>query len=525
LPDVPHDLKLLQYPFDPMRYIRRGTEETSLEKAYMRNAPLLAEPDMGVDINLIDPEAYAISSEGAPDLHPLDRELIDGQYIDEKEDAQKNASTEGQTPWLMSTQYVDPVAKATSNTRFGEGSGALAEMDPPEEEPNSRLAAVEQTFDDANQTGPPIHNVNQNLTCTEVTSLFPDFDRWGYSIAHMAFDEGALDEKRLPRSYREDMEMASQGAIIRAMTSEDTDEQWLAYYLPLGPVFVTASLVLSAAIDQYVKEPEVLKAMMKTALAKLFAVTYTDVSIDSVAPSTLKFDYTVKVPDAAMATPQTTTIKKREETAIAWASAQLESASESGSAVTVGAHTVDEGTLTVPTVSTKKRKTVDQDGEAENSATEYWRLRSYSFTRKTVDADKVGTSLFWRTEDGMRYKNADSFFRLKKRTKSSKESADVDNDENFTLDRDRLLVRRRAPTQEELDEVAVNLQKIEKPDDRFDIETTQGDGATEEDQAVNEADVSGSRHEEDAAASGGGHADTASTAPAADDDDDSDIDV
>ena len=31
LPDVPQPPKLLQYPFDPMRYIRRGPSTTALE--------------------------------------------------------------------------------------------------------------------------------------------------------------------------------------------------------------------------------------------------------------------------------------------------------------------------------------------------------------------------------------------------------------------------------------------------------------------------------------------------------------
>ena len=54
LPPVPFPPKFLRYPFDPLRYVKYTP--TSLEKEY--EFPLLTEPDLGIPINLIDPNAY-----------------------------------------------------------------------------------------------------------------------------------------------------------------------------------------------------------------------------------------------------------------------------------------------------------------------------------------------------------------------------------------------------------------------------------------------------------------------------------
>lgn len=60
LPDVPFDPKLYTYPFDPMRFVEYKT--TSLEKNY--KFQILTEPDMGIYIDIIDPNRYKIPEKG-----------------------------------------------------------------------------------------------------------------------------------------------------------------------------------------------------------------------------------------------------------------------------------------------------------------------------------------------------------------------------------------------------------------------------------------------------------------------------
>ncbi len=54
LPDIPFDPKFLAYPFEANRFIHYAS--TSLERNYKYE--LLTEPDLGVEVNLILPEAY-----------------------------------------------------------------------------------------------------------------------------------------------------------------------------------------------------------------------------------------------------------------------------------------------------------------------------------------------------------------------------------------------------------------------------------------------------------------------------------
>lgn len=56
MPDVPFDPKFLAYPFDANRFI--NYKPTSLEKNYKWE--LLTENDLGVKIDLINPDTYAL---------------------------------------------------------------------------------------------------------------------------------------------------------------------------------------------------------------------------------------------------------------------------------------------------------------------------------------------------------------------------------------------------------------------------------------------------------------------------------
>jgi hypothetical protein len=56
LPDIPFDPKLLEYPFDPDRFVRY--QPTSLEKNF--KFKIFSEPDLGITIDLIDPTAYKL---------------------------------------------------------------------------------------------------------------------------------------------------------------------------------------------------------------------------------------------------------------------------------------------------------------------------------------------------------------------------------------------------------------------------------------------------------------------------------
>ncbi|KAJ8017667.1 RNA polymerase II-associated factor 1-like [Holothuria leucospilota] len=60
LPDIPFDPKFIKYPFDPNRFVEYNA--TSLERNYKHE--LLAEHDLGVTIDLINPDTYRIDPKG-----------------------------------------------------------------------------------------------------------------------------------------------------------------------------------------------------------------------------------------------------------------------------------------------------------------------------------------------------------------------------------------------------------------------------------------------------------------------------
>ena len=57
LPDIPFDPKFITYPFDANRFVQYNA--TSLERNYKHE--LLAEHDLGVTIDLINPDTYTHS--------------------------------------------------------------------------------------------------------------------------------------------------------------------------------------------------------------------------------------------------------------------------------------------------------------------------------------------------------------------------------------------------------------------------------------------------------------------------------
>ncbi len=60
LPDIPFDPKFITYPFEANRFVQYNA--TSLERNYKHE--LLAEHDLGVTIDLINPDTYKIDPMG-----------------------------------------------------------------------------------------------------------------------------------------------------------------------------------------------------------------------------------------------------------------------------------------------------------------------------------------------------------------------------------------------------------------------------------------------------------------------------
>ncbi|XP_077397686.1 RNA polymerase II-associated factor 1 homolog [Festucalex cinctus] len=225
LPDIPFDPKFITYPFDQHRFVQY--KATSLEKQHKHE--LLTEPDLGVTIDLINPDTYRID----PNIHldPADEKLLeeDIQAPSSSKRSQQHAKV---VPWMRKTEYISTEFNryGVSNEKVEVKIGVSVKQQFTEEEiykdRDSQISAIEKTFEDAQK---PIvqHYSKPRVTPVEVLPAFPDFKMWINPCAQVIFDS---DPAPKDMSALAGVEMMSQ-AMIRGMMDEEGN-QFVAYFLP-----------------------------------------------------------------------------------------------------------------------------------------------------------------------------------------------------------------------------------------------------------------------------------------------------
>ena len=101
LPDIPFDPKFITYPFDTQRFI--AYNPTGLERNYKYE--LLTEHDLGVTIDLINPDAYSVSEFEKPAMDPADEKLLEEDntaVTNTKRSQQHNYAL----PWMRRPDYI-----------------------------------------------------------------------------------------------------------------------------------------------------------------------------------------------------------------------------------------------------------------------------------------------------------------------------------------------------------------------------------------------------------------------------------
>ena len=76
LPDIPFDPKFLEFPFESSRFV--AYKPTSLEKNYKYD--LLTEHDLGITVDLVLPDAYAVPNEDELMLDTKDEKLLEEDF-------------------------------------------------------------------------------------------------------------------------------------------------------------------------------------------------------------------------------------------------------------------------------------------------------------------------------------------------------------------------------------------------------------------------------------------------------------
>merc|ERR1719340_382252 len=149
LPDIPFDPKFLAYPFDTQRFISYNA--TGLERNYKYE--LLTEHDLGVTIDLINPDVYQIREDVM--LDPADEKLLEEDtpgVTNTKRSAQHGIALS----WMRRPDYI-----STEQTRYQPTTIEKVEadigytirkkmnVDELYMDRDSQIEAIERTFSDA----------------------------------------------------------------------------------------------------------------------------------------------------------------------------------------------------------------------------------------------------------------------------------------------------------------------------------------------------------------------------------------
>ncbi|KAI8044889.1 hypothetical protein M5D96_001064 [Drosophila gunungcola] len=194
LPDIPFDLKFLQYPFDSHRFVQYNP--TSLERNFKYD--VLTEHDLGVTVDLINRELYQADSMTL--LDPADEKLLEEETLTPTDsNIEAKVGYNVKKSLREETLYLDREAQ---------------------------IKAIEKTFSDT-KSEITKHYSKPNVVPVEVLPIFPDFTNWKYPCAQVIFDS---DPAPVGKNVPAQLEEMSQ-AMIRGVMDE-SGEQFVAYFLP-----------------------------------------------------------------------------------------------------------------------------------------------------------------------------------------------------------------------------------------------------------------------------------------------------
>lgn len=225
LPDIPFDAKFITYPFDANRYVQYN--QTSLERNYKFD--LLTEHDLGVPIDLINPDTYLID-------HNVYMDAEDEQLLEDEAavptDSKRSRHHNKNVSWLRKTEYISTEYNRFTQTahmaeaRLGYSIKKQLKEDVLYKDRDSQVNAINETFELVKK---PVtqHYSKPGVTAVEVLPVFPDFELWKHPCAQVIFDSDPAQKDKTVVAQMEEMSQA----MIRGMVDESGD-QFVAYFLP-----------------------------------------------------------------------------------------------------------------------------------------------------------------------------------------------------------------------------------------------------------------------------------------------------
>jgi len=251
LPDIPFEPKFITYPFEQTRFIQYNA--TSLERAYKHE--LLTEHDLGVTIDLINPDTYKFNP-NLPSIHPQDEKILEEEQQTNAALSQRSARHNTAVSFMRRSEYISAEynrfiqSAEKAESRVGYHLKKMRKDEDLYKDRESQIAAIEKTFEDAKI---PIekHFNKPGVYAVETLPLFPDFALWKNPCAQVIFDSDPSSKPKLPgqsssKPSAQNEEMSQ--AMIRGMVDESGD-QFVAYFLPTEDTMVKRARDVEAMVD------------------------------------------------------------------------------------------------------------------------------------------------------------------------------------------------------------------------------------------------------------------------------------
>ncbi|EYC04942.1 hypothetical protein Y032_0085g1878 [Ancylostoma ceylanicum] len=228
LPDVPFPGKFLPCPFVELeRFI--DYKPTSLEMEYKYEVQ--CEMDIGLNLDLIDPNTYKVDSNAEIQLNEKDAILLEDEDANSKQ-IKRSAQHSKVVPWMRKTQYISSefnrfgVAADRQEIKVGYHLTKNKENLNLFRDRQSQIDLIKKSFEDCKI---PIrkHFSKKGVTAIEEVPILPDFELWKYPFALVQFDADPA-----PTGYAPELcdSMVTQ-SHIKGMQDDD-GEQFVAYFIP-----------------------------------------------------------------------------------------------------------------------------------------------------------------------------------------------------------------------------------------------------------------------------------------------------
>lgn len=168
---------------------------------------VLTEHDLGVSIDLINKNVYAVDHNGI--LEPADEKLLEEDILT-PQDSKRSRHHARPVSWLRRTEYI-----STEQTRFQPQTmdkveakvGYSIKKNLKNEtlymDRDSQIKAIEKTFEDS-KLSLEKHYSKPNVVAVEILPIYPDFKLWKYPCAQVIFDsDPAPSGKQVPVQIEE----------------------------------------------------------------------------------------------------------------------------------------------------------------------------------------------------------------------------------------------------------------------------------------------------------------------------------